>query len=53
VNAILAHHRESAVGIDDLTRFRARATMDVLRTRSLVMLAGVAREHPVCVRPAS
>jgi hypothetical protein len=40
------------VGIYDLTRFRAWATLDVLRTRPRIILGGVAREHPFCVRPA-
>ena len=53
MNNVVAHHHEPAVGIDDLTRFSARATMDVLRTRLLVILGGVAREHLFFVRPPS
>ncbi len=52
MNASLAHHRESAVGIYDLTRFRARATLNVLHTRPLRILGGAARVHPFYARPA-
>jgi hypothetical protein len=52
VNDVLAHHRESAVCVYDLTRFGAETVVDVLRTHPLVILGGIMRENPFFEPPA-